>query len=397
MLGKLVRLGTKPAIPRGSCRRSAIDQQVQVPAEGRPRPCAMPADNATGLLRCSPAARARTSTRRPDLLYDHADGRRKSSTRRYRRAEALALIELEPYQTRARAQCARLYASSIRHDARSEGLGAGRAGARCSLRHGHGSSWIASGWAIFRMAKVGRSGKGHLRRGRRIKRPARNRPRSGGMCGAEGSDRARHRNVWQSRIKGTTPTPAVLAGNRASVDALPLPMRRYATRTRSSRVRDRACARRWLPAATRSPHGSAAGCHRDPTPRFAIGERLSPREWDATPIEIAFSWTHAPQRDEDFVVYDAARASRVAELTGDESCRRGRLGHTAGWPASEVRKAELGTALTERTVGVPLPVLGMAAWAQGRRRARNARIRSKPIRSAATGVMRQDGCCVIVL
>ena len=102
---------------------------------------------------------------------------------------------------------------------------------------------------------------------------------------------------------------------------------------------------------------------------FAIDGRLSARHGrDA--VAVAFSWTHAPPRDE--LVVSTPLGQSVAELTGAASLQRAELRTADG--RSEV--ASDWAALTERAVGVPLPVQGLAAWAQDRtRRIRLSRTR----------------------
>jgi outer membrane lipoprotein LolB len=120
---------------------------------------------------------------------------------------------------------------------------------------------------------------------------------------------------------------------------------------------------------------------------FAIDGRLSARHGrDA--IAIAFSWTHTPPRDE--LSVSTPLGQSVAELTGDASLGRvevrtadGRRDVASDW-----------STLTERTVGVPLPVEGLAAWAQATPRA-NAPHSVEADAVGRTGVLRQDGCEIV--
>jgi len=120
---------------------------------------------------------------------------------------------------------------------------------------------------------------------------------------------------------------------------------------------------------------------------FAIDGRLSARHGrDA--IAVAFSWTHAPPRDE--LVVSTPLGQSVAELTGDASLQRvelqtadGRHEVASDWPA-----------LTERAVGVALPVQGLAAWAQAAPRP-NALHSREPDAFGRTAVLRQDGCEIV--
>jgi len=120
---------------------------------------------------------------------------------------------------------------------------------------------------------------------------------------------------------------------------------------------------------------------------FAIDGRLSARRGrDA--IAIAFSWTHAPPRDE-FIVSTPLGQS-VAELTGDASLPRVEVRTADG--RREV--ASDWATLTERAVGVPLPVAGLAAWAQGAPRANTAHSLERDA-VGRPGVLRQDGCEIV--
>ena len=120
---------------------------------------------------------------------------------------------------------------------------------------------------------------------------------------------------------------------------------------------------------------------------FAIDGRLSARHGrDA--IAIAFSWTHAPPRDELAITTPLGQA--VAELTGDASVPRVELRTADG----RTDVASDWAALTARAVGVPLPVEGLAAWAQGAPRA-NASHSMEVDALGRPGVLRQDGCEIV--
>ena len=120
---------------------------------------------------------------------------------------------------------------------------------------------------------------------------------------------------------------------------------------------------------------------------FAIDGRLSARHGrDA--IAISFSWTHAPPRDE--LVVSTPLGQSIAELNGDASMRRVELRTADG--RTEV--ASDWAALTERAVGVPLPVEGLASWAQAAPRA-NAPHSTEADAWGRTGVLRQDGCEIV--
>ena len=91
---------------------------------------------------------------------------------------------------------------------------------------------------------------------------------------------------------------------------------------------------------------------------FAIEGRLSARRGNDA-VAVAFTWTHTPPRDE-FVV-TTPLGGAVAEMSGDASTHRidvrtadGRADAASDWAT-----------LTERVVGFPVPVDGLAFWAQG--------------------------------
>ena len=120
---------------------------------------------------------------------------------------------------------------------------------------------------------------------------------------------------------------------------------------------------------------------------FAIDGRLSARHGrDA--IAISFSWTHAPPRDD--LVVSTPLGQSVAELSGDASVKRVELRTADG--RTEV--ASDWGALTERAVGVALPVEGLASWAQAAARA-NSPHSTETDAVGRTGVLRQDGCEIV--
>ena len=120
---------------------------------------------------------------------------------------------------------------------------------------------------------------------------------------------------------------------------------------------------------------------------FAIDGRLSARRGrDA--VAITFSWTHAPPRDE-FVV-STPLGQAVAELVGDASIPRvevrtadGRRDEASDWAT-----------LTERVVGIALPVEGLASWAQAVPRADAPHAVEFDAAGRVT-VLRQDGCEIV--
>jgi outer membrane lipoprotein LolB len=120
---------------------------------------------------------------------------------------------------------------------------------------------------------------------------------------------------------------------------------------------------------------------------FAIDGRLSARHGrDA--VAIAFSWTHTPPRDE--LVVSTPLGQSLAELSGDALAKRVELRTADGH--NEV--ASDWGALTERAVGVPLPVEGLASWAQAAPRA-NTPHSVEADAAGRTGVLRQDGCEIV--
>jgi len=120
---------------------------------------------------------------------------------------------------------------------------------------------------------------------------------------------------------------------------------------------------------------------------FAIDGRLSARHGrDA--VSVGFSWMHAPPRDE--LVVSTPLGQSVAELSGDQSLQRVELRTADG--RHEV--AADWAALTERALGVALPVEGLAAWAQAAPRANSPH----SVEADALGrpeVLRQDGCEIV--
>jgi outer membrane lipoprotein LolB len=139
--------------------------------------------------------------------------------------------------------------------------------------------------------------------------------------------------------------------------------------------------------------GTPPGTRR-PAPEFAFADlpfaadgRLSARHaGDA--VAVHFAWRHDPPRDE--LIVTTPLGQTVAELSGDTAAGRvevrladGRRAGASDWPT-----------LTERALGFPLPVSGLAAW-----------IRAEPRRGSAysveadaegrVAVLRQDGWEVV--
>ena len=120
---------------------------------------------------------------------------------------------------------------------------------------------------------------------------------------------------------------------------------------------------------------------------FAIEGRLSARRGNDA-ATVAFAWTHTPPRDE--LVVTTPLGGAVAELSGDATIHRvdvrtadGRADAASDW-----------TTLTERVVGFPVPVDGLAFWAQGMPRP-DAPHAKELDAAGRMGVLRQDGCEIV--
>ena len=120
---------------------------------------------------------------------------------------------------------------------------------------------------------------------------------------------------------------------------------------------------------------------------FTIDGRLSARHGDDA-VSLAFAWTHASPRDE--LVVTTPLGMAVAELFGDASIHGvevrtadGRVDTAADWAT-----------LTERTVGFPLPLAGLAYWARGAPRS-DAPHAAEIDAAGRVGVLRQDGCEIV--
>jgi outer membrane lipoprotein LolB len=116
---------------------------------------------------------------------------------------------------------------------------------------------------------------------------------------------------------------------------------------------------------------------------FTAAGRLSARHGSEA-IAVHFRWDHRPPRDE--LAVTSPLGQTVAELSGDAAASRvevrtadGRRAEAADWMA-----------LTEQTLGFPLPVSGLAAWIRGSPHAGAAYTR-EPDREGRIAVLRQDG------
>jgi outer membrane lipoprotein LolB len=91
---------------------------------------------------------------------------------------------------------------------------------------------------------------------------------------------------------------------------------------------------------------------------FAAEGRLSARHGNEA-ISVNFQWTHAPPADA--LVVTTPTGQQVAEITGDSSARQVEI---RGANGLRDRDSDWAT-LTERALGAPVPVDGLAVWIQG--------------------------------
>lgn len=103
---------------------------------------------------------------------------------------------------------------------------------------------------------------------------------------------------------------------------------------------------------------------------------------------MRFDWRHEPPRDE--IAVSSPLGQTIAELSGDAAAGRvdvrtadGRQLTAADWMA-----------LTEQTLGFPLPVTGLAAWIRGEPR-RGAAYTIESDRMGRVTLLRQDGWEVV--
>ena len=120
---------------------------------------------------------------------------------------------------------------------------------------------------------------------------------------------------------------------------------------------------------------------------FGIEGRLSARRGNDA-VSVSFVWKHAPPRD-DFTVTTPLGAA-VAELSGDSSAQRVEVRAADG----RTDTANNWSALTERFVGFPLPVEGLAFWVQGSPRP-GASQTAEVDAAGRLIVLRQDGCEIV--
>jgi outer membrane lipoprotein LolB len=91
---------------------------------------------------------------------------------------------------------------------------------------------------------------------------------------------------------------------------------------------------------------------------FAIEGRLSARHGNDA-LAANFQWTHAPPIDA--LVLTTPTGQGIAEIRGDASVRRVEVRGANGLSDT----APDWSTLTERALGAPVPVEGLAAWMQG--------------------------------
>ena len=115
--------------------------------------------------------------------------------------------------------------------------------------------------------------------------------------------------------------------------------------------------------------------------------RLSARRVNDA-VSVSFVWNHAPPKDE--LAVTTPLGASVAEMSGDTKARRvdvrtadGRTDSATDW-----------SSLTERIVGFPLPVDGLAFWAQGSPRP-DAPQTAELDTAGRLLVLRQDGCEIV--
>jgi outer membrane lipoprotein LolB len=120
---------------------------------------------------------------------------------------------------------------------------------------------------------------------------------------------------------------------------------------------------------------------------FGIEGRLSARRGNEA-VSVSFVWNHAPPKDE-FVVTTPLGAA-VAEMQGDTSTHRVEVRTADG----RTDTADDWSALTERIVGFPVPVDGLAFWAQGAPRPDTPQT-AEVDAAGRLKVLRQDGCEIV--
>jgi len=118
---------------------------------------------------------------------------------------------------------------------------------------------------------------------------------------------------------------------------------------------------------------------------FELSARVAARRGDDS-VAASVAWRHAPPRDR--LTISSPFGQALAELDGEEGSVRltkadGTVAFAPDWPT-----------LTERALGVPLPVAGMAWWIRGWPRPDRAHTVERDAAGRAT-VLRQDGWEVV--
>jgi outer membrane lipoprotein LolB len=116
---------------------------------------------------------------------------------------------------------------------------------------------------------------------------------------------------------------------------------------------------------------------------FAIEGRLSARR-GSDAVAASFTWRHAPPLDD--IVLTTPLGQAVAEISGDASTRRYELRGADG----RREDASDWNTLTERALGAPIPVSGLAAWIVAAPRP-GAPHSIEGDAAGRVGVLRQDG------
>ena len=116
---------------------------------------------------------------------------------------------------------------------------------------------------------------------------------------------------------------------------------------------------------------------------FAIDGRLSVRR-GSDAVTANFSWRHAPPRDD--LTLSTPLGQTLAEISADASALRYELRGSDG----RREDADNWSTLTERVLGAPLPVGGLATWIVAAPRA-DAPYSIEPDALGRTAVLWQDG------
>ncbi len=119
---------------------------------------------------------------------------------------------------------------------------------------------------------------------------------------------------------------------------------------------------------------------------FTAEGRLSARHGNDA-VSANFRWSHAPERDA--LELATPLGQTVAQLDGD-------AGHAAvRLPDGRNLEAADWTSLTERALGIPIPVLGLSAWVRGGPHAGSA-FTTEPDTAGRVALLRQDGWEIVL-